>query len=47
MKTSALAAVLVAAATAVKAGAKVAAAVATDFNMLFEEMCHGMSLQCS
>ena len=37
MRTSAQAVVLVAAATAVKAVAKVAAVAATDFNMLFVE----------
>jgi hypothetical protein len=46
MKTSAQVAVPVAAATAVKAVAKVAAVAATDFNMLFVETCHGASLQC-
>lgn len=46
MKTSVQAAALVAAVTAVKVAAKVAAVVATDFNMLFVEMCHSASLQC-
>jgi hypothetical protein len=46
MRTSAQVAVLVAAVTAVKVAAKAVAVVATDFNMLFVETCHGASLQC-
>ena len=46
MKTSVQAVVPVAAATALKAVAKVAAAVATDFNMLLVETVCTPSLSC-